>query len=146
MDQLLSLLKEFDIANFLPKAETFVDQLRLDLALLVLICPLLLLALGAWYYFLPREKVDDPLGFRGLRKVRSKQAWQYSQRIAGMGYGILGIAMVVVFGILCLFFGAMSPTSAATCAFVCVIIELILTLIVWVGIQVLTWNRSGKSR
>lgn len=138
MDQLLSFLKEFDIANLLPEAEVFLDQFRLNMALITLLGPVLLIGLGAWYFFCPREQVGDPLGFRGLIPIREQSAWLYSQRLAGIGYGLVGIATTVVFGILCLFFGAMAPMTVATCAFVCVIIELLLTLTVWLGVPFLT--------
>ena len=137
MDQLLSFFKEFDIVNFLPESEAFLGSLRTNVALIVLIGPILLLAVGAWYYFLPRTQVGDPLGFRGLRKIEDTKTWLYAQKLAGLGYGIVGAALFVVFGILCLFFGAMAPDAVATCAFICVIIELILTLIVWIGVQFL---------
>ena len=108
------------------------------MAILVLIGPLLLIGLGAWYHFLPRTKINDPLGFQGLRRIEDKKTWMYAQRLAGLGYGILGIALFVVFGVLCLFFIAMTPDVIATCTFVCVIIELLLTLAVWLGVQFLT--------
>lgn len=142
MDQLLSFFKEFDIANFLPESEAFFSSLRADMALIVLIGPLLLLVLGAWYYFLPRPQAGDALGFRGLRKIEDTKTWLHAQKLAGLGYGILGLALFVIFGVLCLFFGAMSPDTVATCGFICVIIELILTLIVWIGIQIMIQKES----
>ena len=138
MDRLLSLFKDFDIANVLPEADVFLRQMRLNLALILLIGPILLLLLGAWYYFLPRQEVGDPLGFRGLFRISGQKAWLQAQRLAGLGYGILGAALFVVFGIMSLFFGAMLPDAIANTVFVCVIIELILTLIVWIGIQLLS--------
>lgn len=138
MDQLLSFFKEFDIANLMPEADAFVSQLRGDLALIVLLGPILLLLLGAWYFFLPRQEVGDSLGFRGILPIKDEKTWRQAQRIAGLGYGVLGAALLVVFGVLCLFFGAMAPETVASCAFICVIVELILTLIVWIGIQALS--------
>jgi multidrug transporter EmrE-like cation transporter len=46
MDSLLSFFKEFDIANLMPEADVYLRQLRLDLALILLIGPILLLLLG----------------------------------------------------------------------------------------------------
>lgn len=141
MDSLLSFFKEFDIANLMPEADVYLRQLRLDLALILLIGPILLLLLGAWYYFLPRQEVGDSLGFRGLFRISDQKTWLQAQKLAGLGYGILGAALLVVFGIMSLFFGAMAPDAIANTVLVCVIIELILTLIVWIGIQLLSRNK-----
>ena len=143
MDQLLSFLKEFDIANALPETAVFTTQLRWTMAILMLIGPLLLIGLGAWYYFLPRTRINDPLGFQGLQRIEDKKTWLFAQRLAGLGYGILGIALFVVFGVLCLFFIAMTTDVIAVCTFVCVMIELLLTLAVWIGIQILTAKNSN---
>jgi len=142
MDQLLSFFKEFDMVNFLPEMEAFLRSLRWNIALIVLIGPILLLVVGAWYYFLPRSQVNDPMGFRGFRKINNSKTWFYAQKVAGMGFGILGLALFVLFGVLSLFFGVMSPDTVATCAFICVIIELILTLLVWVSIQLQIQKRN----
>lgn len=142
MDKLLSLLKNFEMTDLLPEADVFLGQLRLWMALLVLLGPVLMIGIGAWFYFFPRTRVGDNLGFQGLSPITEKPAWDYAQKMAGMGYGIAGIALLAVFGVLCLFFGLMSPDAMATCTIICVIIELLLTLAVWLGVQFLTRTKS----
>lgn len=144
MDELLSLLKEFDIVNLLPAADQFMGQLRLLFGLAVMAGPLTLLGLGLWYYFAPPGEANHRAGFRTYHSMGSVAAWRYAQKLAGIGYGGLGAVLTVIMGILCLFYGLMGIGTVATCALVCVILQLLLTLTVWIGIQVLVYREYDK--
>ncbi len=132
-----AFLKDFDFALLLPELDTFLGQMRFFLGLFLTLGPLCMLIFGLLYYFKPTDSPASRWGFRSYWTSGSDKSWQFAQKIAGMIFMILGGALFLVGLIMSLFFGAMAPDAIANTVFVCVIIELILTLIVWISIQIL---------
>ena len=75
MDDILSLLQDFDVANFLPTPEKFIHSLVGWMRLIVLAGPLALLGLGVWYYFYAPKKPSRKAGFRTPWSMGSVKAW-----------------------------------------------------------------------
>lgn len=135
MDAIMNLLKEFDPAALLPDISSIVGIMQVFARILILIIPLLLGGLGAAYYFKPIKEANHIFGYRTYFGMGSVDAWKYTQRLAGFGYMVLGgaltLAMIIVN--LCLI-GAETLTLLTTAA-ICLIIELVLT-----GLGVLALN------
>ena len=149
MDDILSLLQDFDIANFLPEPDKFVNSLEGWVRLLVLIGPLVLLGLGIWYYFAPPKEANHSAGFRTYWGMGSVEAWRFAQKLAGMGYMVLGGVLSVLMLIVSLFFNGDKALAMINAALVCVIIELILVLLLWIIINMLVfraYDKDGKRR
>ena len=138
MDKIMSFLKNFELGDVLPDASTITNQMRTWLTVFMLIGPVLLIILGVWFYFFPRKLMNDEMGFCGLFRTKHKKAWQYSQALSGLCYGILGIVLLIIYGIMCLGFGDLSTEVMAMRTVVCVSIEVALVFIIWVVVQVLT--------
>ena len=148
MDKILSLF-QLDIAELLPEMSSFLSDLEGTVRLLVLVCPLVMLILGLWYYFLPPKEANHRAGFRTYFTMGSVETWLFAQRLAGLGYMIVGGALTLIIGIISLFFNAESGVSMITTALICVIVELVLVLVVWIGVQVLVlrvYDKDGKRR
>ena len=128
MSELLSLLKEFDIASFLPDMTTFVGQLAAWMRLCLLIGPLVIGGLGAVYYYIPPKEANHALGYRSRWSMSSVEVWQYAQRIAGMLYMVLGGALFVVMLIMALIIGIMQPVGMAITVLICVMVQIALIL------------------
>lgn len=128
MSELLSLLKEFDMAKLMPDMSTFLGQLAFWLRLCLLAGPLVLSGLGAVYYFIPPKEANHALGFRSRWSMSSVQVWQYAQRLAGMIYMILGGTLFVVMLVMALIIGAMEPVGMAITVLVCVIVQMALVI------------------
>ena len=128
MSELLSKLKELDIANFLPDMTTFVGQLAAWMRLCLLLGPVVIAGLGAVYYFIPPKEANHALGYRSRWSMSSVRVWQYAQRIAGMSYMVLGGGLFVVMLIMALIIGTMEPVGMAITALICVIIQVLLIL------------------
>ena len=144
MDDILSLLQDFDVANFLPAPEQFIKDLVGWTRFLVLIGPLLLVGLGAWYYFKPPKEANHSAGFRTYWGMGSVEAWLFAQKLAGIGYMALGAVLTVLMGIVCLFFRAQKAMAMINVALVCVIIELILVLGMWIILNILIFRAYDK--
>lgn len=149
MDEILSLLQDFDIANFLPQPDKFLGSLEGWVRLLILAGPLVLLGLGLWYYFAPPKEANHSVGFRTYWGMGSVEAWRFAQKLAGLGYMVLGGALTIIMLIVSLFFKAENALAMINTALVCVIIEFVLVLALWSGISVLVYrafDKDGKRR
>lgn len=149
MDDILSLLQDFDVANFLPAPEKFIHSLVGWMRLIVLAGPLVLLGLGVWYYFYAPKKPSRKAGFRTPWSMGGVKAWQFTQRLAGMAYMAVGGCLTLVMLIVSLFFRAEKGLTMVNTALVCVCIEFLMVLAVWVCIHVLVsraYYKDGSPR
>lgn len=144
MSELMSSLKELDIAAMLPSIEVFLLQLEKILRIFVMAGPLTILGLGLWYYLAPPKEANHSVGFRTYWGMGSIAAWRYTQRIAGMVYSLLGFVLTVVLSIFCNFFRAMNPMTMAVCALVCVLLEVVVILGAWAWIQLQVYKKFDK--
>ena len=144
MDDILSLLQDFDVANFLPAPEQFVRRLEGWTRFAVLLGPLLLMGLGACYYFAPPEGASHSFGFRTYWGMGSVQAWLFSQKLAGMGYMAVGAALFVLMGLVSLTFRGHAAMAMINTALVCVVIELLITLGLWSVLNILIYRAYDK--
>lgn len=144
MDDILSLLQDFDVANFLPEPDKYLNSLEGWIRLIVLAGPLVLLGLGLWYYFAPPKEANHSAGFRNYWGMGSVEAWRFAQKLAGMGYTVLGGALTVIMLVVSLFFNGEKALAMANAAVVCVVIELILTLALWIVINALVYRAYDK--
>ena len=149
MDDILSLLQDFDVAKLLPAPEDFVKDLELMMRIAVMAGPLILLGLGLLFYLAPPKEANHSLGFRTYWGMGSMEAWQFTQRLAGMFYSVLGVGLTVIMSLLCNAFRFMSAMAMANTAIICVIIELVLILSVWLYINNKvrkTFDKDGNRR
>lgn len=149
MDDILSLLQDFDVANFLPAPDKFLNSLEGWVRLLILAGPLVMLALGAWYYFAPPKEANHAAGFRTYYSMGSVKAWLFAQKLAGMAYMALGGVLTVLMLIVSLFFNGEKAMAMITAALICVILEVILVAVVWVVLNILimkAYDKDGNPR
>lgn len=144
MDDILSLLQDFDVANFLPAPEQFMRSLEGWTRFAVLLGPLLLMALGACYYFAPPKEANHSFGFRTYWGMGSVQAWLFSQKLAGMGYMAVGAALFVLMGLVSLTFRGHAAMGMINTAVVCVAVELLIVLALWIILNILIYRAYDK--
>ena len=130
-----AFLKDFDFAVLLPELDTFIGQLRFYLGLFLTLGPLLMAVFGLLYYFKPTESPKSRWGFRSYWTSGSSKSWQFTQRIAGMVWMILGGALFVIGLILSLCFGGMDVVTMSTVTLVTACIELGLVIASYVLIN-----------
>ena len=115
----------------------------------VMIGPLLLLALGLLYFFKAPKEANHSFGFRTYFGMGSVDAWRYTQRLAGMILGGLGIILTVIMGIICLTWGGKDTLQILDRAVSCLIWEVVLAAIAWGGIVLhisLRYDKEGNLR
>lgn len=135
MDAILDLLKNFDPAALLPDITLIIGILEVFARILILAAPLLLLGLGLAYFFKPIKEANHIFGYRTYFGMGSVEAWRFTQRLAGFIYMILGGTLTLAMIIVNLVMIGKDPLTLLTTSAVCLFIEVILT-----GLAVLTLN------
>lgn len=149
MDDILSVLQDFDVANFLPEPDQFVNSLVFWVRLIVLAGPLTLLILGIWYRFVLPKKPGSRVGFPLWVRIGSQQAWNFAQRLCNIVYLAVGGLLSVVMLIVSLFFSAEHSVAMINTALVCVLVEFVVVLFAWILINLLVgkaYDKDGKLR
>lgn len=135
MGDLLSLLQDFDVANFLPAPNRFLFDLVGWVRLLVLAAPLLLLGMGIWFRYVSPQKPGKAIGFPLWVRMDTMKQWQYAQNLCNAVYIILGGVLSALMLVVSLFFSGKRALGMINVALICVIVELIVIVIVWFGVN-----------
>ena len=135
MDALMSLFEGFDFANFIPDVTSVLGWLETVARIAVMAAPLVLLGFGLLYLLAPPKEANHSLGFRFWWGMASLDAWQVTQRIAGMVWMVLGLVLTIVMGILCNGFRGMEVDAMLWLAIRCILWELGIAVVSTLGIQ-----------
>ena len=149
LDSLKSLFEGFDIAAFLPELTTILGWVETLLRLTVMAAPLLLLGFGLLYLLAPPKEANYSLGFRCWWGMSSLDAWQFTQKIAGMIWSVLGLILTVVMALICNAFRRMEPMDMVWTAVKCLGWELGLTLVATLAVNVIVivvFDKDGYRR
>lgn len=149
MDKLAEDVAEFDVANFLPELDSVIGWIELAARLAVLAGPVLILVLGLIYYFSPPKEANHKLGYRFYWGMGSVEAWQFTQRLAGVVWSALGLVLTLVMLLISNGYRGMDGLDMANSALACVLWELGLIGIACIAINVivaLRFDRNGDVR
>ena len=91
-----SLMDGFDPAALLPDLSDLFGSLATLCRFAVMIGPVVLLVLGLAYLFLSPREANYYFGYRCYFGMGSVQAWRFTQRIAGMLFGGVGLILTIV--------------------------------------------------
>lgn len=148
-DALKALFEEFDLAAFLPRLEEVLGWVELVLRIAVMAGPLLLLGFGLLYLLAPPKEANHTLGFRCWWGMASLEAWQFTQRAAGMIWSGLGVVLTVVMALICNAFRRMEPMDMVSSAVKCLGWELALVVLACLAVNILVivrFDRDGFRR
>ena len=102
IESIKELMDSFDPASLLPQLDSIFGKIELVCRILVMLGPVLLLVLGLIYLFLTPREANHHIGYRCYFGMGSVNAWRFTQRIAGIVFGglglILGIVMFIMIG------------------------------------------------
>lgn len=136
MDSIIALFENFDPAAFIPEVNTLLGQLELLARIAVMIGPLILLGLGLWYFLAPPKEANHHAGFRTLWGMGSVEAWQFTQRIAGICFAVLGFVLTVVMALICNGYRGMDVMDMLWSAVKCILWQIGLVLVATIGIHI----------
>lgn len=134
---LITGLFNIDFSALVPNLNTMLGLIRFLLSMLLLAGPLSLLILGFMYRFMAPPEANYKFGFRTYFGMGSVEAWRFSQRIAGIAFGALGLVLLVIALIVDLTFIGKDTYQIASSAMVCLLWQLGLIGAVRLGIAIL---------
>lgn len=134
IESIKSLMDGFDPAALLPDLSDLFGSLATLCRFAVMIGPVVLLVLGLAYLFLSPREANYYFGYRCYFGMGSVPAWRFTQRIAGMLFGGVGLILTIVMFLISGGFAEMEVTDmvwkAAGCLACQAIIAIVLTLLV----------------
>ena len=141
--------EDFDLAKLLPQIDSIFDKITVLCKICVMIGPVLLLILGLCYLLLAPKEANFYFGYRCYYGMGSVHAWRFTQRIAGMVLGGLGLILTLVMFFISLGFGSMEISAMAWLTVKCLIWQAVLVILATLGINGLAmfwFNRRGELR
>ena len=135
IESIKSLMDGFDPAALLPDLSDLFGSLATLCRFAVMIGPVVLLALGLAYLFLAPREANYYFGYRCYFGMGSVHAWRFTQRLAGLCLGGLGLALTVIMAIITAGYGRMDVMDVAWNAVNCLIWEAVLALIATLAIN-----------
>ena len=134
IESIKSLMDGFDPAALLPDLSDLFGSLATLCRFAVMIGPVVLLVLGLAYLFLSPREANYYFGYRCYFGMGSVQAWRFTQRVAGMLFGGVGLILTIVMYVISGGFAGMEITQmvwkAAGCLAWQVGVTLVLTLLI----------------
>ena len=134
IESIKSLMDGFDPAALLPDLSDLFGSLATLCRFAVMIGPVVLLVLGLAYLFLSPKEANYYFGYRCYFGMGSVQAWRFTQRMAGLLFGGVGLILTIVMFLISGGFAEMEVTDmvwkAAGCLAWQAIIAIVLTLLV----------------
>ena len=150
MEYIMSFLGgEFDPATLLPDLGTLLGKVELLLRLVVLAGPVTILVLGLIYFLIPPKEANHHLGYQFFWGKSSVEAWRFTQKLAGIVWAALGIALTVAMVVITGGYGSKEVIQVVDSAITCLIWEIVLAAISIIAINVivmLTFDSKGYPR
>ena len=149
IESIKSLLDGVDPAALLPDLSGLLGSLETVCRWAVMLGPVILLVMGLAYLFLSPKEANYYFGYRTYFGMGSVHAWRFTQRIAGVILGGLGLILTVIMLIVSGGFGKMEVMDMVWKAVSCLVWEAVLTLIANItiaGAAATTFDRNGEYR
>lgn len=149
LDSLKSLLSDFDPSALLPELDTMMGKVELVLRIAVLAAPVCIFVLGLIYLLIPPKEANHHFGYRCYHGMGSVEAWRFTQKVAGIGWGALGLILSVVMLFVSGGFAGAQADQVVWTAAKCILWELGLIGLSCIAIDIVVavfFNRKGERR
>ena len=141
IESIKEIMDGFDPASLLPELGQVFSTMATVCRIAVLAGPIVLLILGLAYLFLAPKEANYYFGYRCYYGMGSVQAWRFTQRIAGMILGGLGLILTGVMLVISGSFAAMDAMDMVWKAFWCLLWQAVIALLANVAIWAVTFFR-----
>ncbi len=151
------LMDAFDPASLLPELDTITGWIDLIARIAVMAGPIVVAVMGLAYLLIAPKEANHHFGFRTWFGMGSVEAWRFTQRLAGIVLGALGIGMTAVMFFIVNGFGDLPIMDMMSRALVCLLWEIGLTAASCLGVSItamvlfdsqgyLRKNKPGKTK
>ena len=149
IEDLKTLMDEFDPAALLPELDTIVGKVELVARIAVMVGPIVLLILGLAYLLVSPKEANYHFGYRCYFGMGSVSAWRFSQRLAGIVWGLLGLILTAVMLLICSSFRGKEIMEILSSAVKCVVWQAVaaaVSCLVINGLVAFRYDAKGKLR
>ena len=149
IDKLTSLMDGLDIAKLVPDLDVLLGKLEPLVRILILVGPIAMLGLGLYYFFAAPKEANYSAGYRFRYAMSRVEVWRFTQRLAGLVYGSLGLLLGLVMGLLSIRLGKLAAPDMVWFALKCLLWELGLLAVTCITIDILvaaTFDKKGDRR
>ena len=141
IESIKEIMDAFDPATLLPELEGILSLVTAICRIAVLVGPVILLVLGLAYLLLAPREANYYFGYRCYFGMGSVEAWRFTQRLAGLVLGVLGLILTGVMLVISMGFPGMDATEMVWKAFWCLIWQGALALLANGGIWLAAFAR-----
>ena len=134
IESIKEIMDAFDPASLLPEIGDILQFLTGLCQIAVMAAPIILLCLGLAYLFLSPREANYYFGYRCYFGMGSVEAWRFTQRLAGLVLGLLGLILCGVMLVISRGFAGMDAMEMVWKAFWCLIWQAVLALLANGGI------------
>lgn len=137
MEALKESLEALDFGALMPELDTILGWVEVILRLCVMAGPLLLLGFGLVFLLIPPKEANYGLGYRFWWGMASMESWQFTQRIAGMAWSLLGAVLTIVMALKAAALRDFEPTVMVQQAGLYLLWQLGLTVLACIAVDVI---------
>ena len=131
-----ALMDGFEPASLLPELDAVVGGIAPVARIAVLVGPIMLLIMGLIYLFASPKEANYYFGYRCYYGMGSVEAWRFTQRLAGIVWGALGLVLSIVMLLVSGSFGKLETMELLWRAVYCVLCEAGLTAVCCIGVNI----------
>lgn len=149
MEAIKALTEGADLTKLLPDLSTFLGKVEALMRIAIMIAPLVLLGLGLLYFLAAPKEANYKLGYRCFWGMSSVEAWQFTQKLAGIVWSLLGFGLCIAMTILSAEFKGMPADEMVYLAVKYLLTELacVVGSIILINLTVFVcFNRKGILR
>lgn len=149
IEKLKEMMDSLDPAALLPQLDTVFDKVLLLCRIAVMVGPVVLLIMGLVYLFFTPREANHYIGYRCYYGMGSVQAWRFTQRIAGIVFGGLGLVLTVIMLFVTGGFGGMEMMDMVWRAVSCLVWEAVLVILSTLTVNYAAFHffdRNGEPR
>lgn len=129
MEAIKALTEGADLTKLLPDLSTFLGKVEALTRIAIMIAPLVLLGLGLLYFLAAPKEANYKLGYRCFWGMSSVEAWQFTQKLAGIVWSILGFVLCIVMTVQSGKFQGMEADAMAYLAMKYLLVELVCVVV-----------------
>ena len=144
IESLKEVMDAFDPAALLPQLDTVFEKVALVCRIAVMVGPIVLLIMGLVYLFFTPREANHYIGYRCYYGMGSVQAWRYTQRLAGVVFGGLGLILTVVMLFVTNGYAGMEVMDMVWKAVTCLIWEAVLAVLATLAVNFVAFSKFDR--
>jgi len=127
---------ELDFSALVPDMGMLLDKAQDVVTVSVLVGPLVLILLGLLYMFRSPKEANHSFGYRTYFGMGSVEAWQFTQRVGGATFVVLGFCLMLAMLVVVSDFSLKDPFEISVMAMKCMLWQIGLVILARLGVGI----------